>query len=121
MEDLEDRVVTAGDECGKEDSGARGGTSAADHAPTLPVAGLAGVGGDPDQACDFAAGEIAEFRQFGQDRTRQLVAHPWERDQQVLLFAPHRRAADQSADVAVDLRPVLLEPFDVTPNTSAPG
>src|SRR5918912_188485 len=44
-EDLEDGVVTGGDEGGEEEGAAHAFASAADHALALPLAGLAGVGG----------------------------------------------------------------------------
>src|SRR5262249_16765813 len=117
VEGLEGRIVAAGNESSHVECPACGTAAAGDHALAFPAPGLTGEGSQPREACDLAARESAELWQFCQDRPRQDVADGWNGLQQIFLFTPGGRAADQSADVAIDLRQLLLEHSDMTRDT----
>src|SRR5262245_29657015 len=106
-------IAAAGGKRGQEDRRARDGTTAGYHAPAFPLAGLACERRDASQACDLAAREAAEFGDICQEGASEPIADTRERDQQVLLFTPNRRAAHHGVDVAVDDRQFLLESCNV--------
>src|SRR5262245_10226366 len=106
-------IAAAGGKRGQEDRRARDGTTAGYHAPAFPLAGLACERRDASQACDLAAREAAQFGDICQEGASEPIADTRERDQQVLLFTPNRRAAHHGVDVAVDDRQFLLESCNV--------
>ena len=84
-------------------------TTAGYHAPAFPLAGLACERRDASQACDLAAREAAEFGDICQEGAGKPIADTRERDQQVLLLTPNRRAAHHGVDIAVDDGQFVLE------------
>ena len=57
-----------------------------------PATGLTHEGRYPDQTGDAAAIEATELGNFGQEGARQRIADAGNRDEQIFLLAPGRRA-----------------------------
>src|SRR5262245_3941088 len=113
IEGAQYRIAATGGKRSQEDGRAGGGTAAGDHAVAFPLAGPSGERRDTDQACDLATGQSTELGDICQEGAGERIADTWERDQQILLLSPHRRAAHYGVDVAVDLRQLFLERGDV--------
>src|SRR5438874_2672492 len=98
----------------QEDGRTGSWAAAANHALAFPLAGSARERRNPNKACDLAAIETTELGHIGEDAAGDCVADAREGDQQVLFFAPERRAAHHRVDIAIDDRQLLLERGDVT-------
>src|ERR1700694_4271265 len=102
-EQLEGWVVTGCDQGSHEQDAANAGPAAADEALAAPFAGLPGPRGKADERCDLPAVERTEFRQLGNQGTRNGRTNARHRGEQVLLLGPCRRAPHVVGDVVVQL------------------
>ncbi len=102
-------VVLGRDHGADEERGADLGSSTADEALALPLAGLPGPRSKPDQGGDLAAVEGAQLRQLGKERAGDGLADARNGGEEVLLLAPSGRAAHGVVDVRLHGREFPLE------------
>lgn len=76
-----------------EQRGSHGLSATSDEATSAPLAGLARERREASERGDLLAVELAEFRQFGDQRAGDDWADTGYRGEQVLFLAPGRRAA----------------------------
>jgi hypothetical protein len=109
MEAPERGVVAGGDQSAHEEGGAHLRPAAADEAFAFPLSGLTRPGREPDEACDFAPVEPAEFGQFGDQGAGDGRPDAGHGGEQVLFLPPGRRAAHRFVDVGLEAGELLLQ------------
>ena len=87
--------------------------SAPDDPAAAPAAAVIGERGDSDQSCGGFAAERAQFRQLGQHRGAEHLAHPRKAAQHLALAPPGLRAPHGLIDIIVDLCDAALQVSDM--------
>src|ERR1700693_2213186 len=117
----DERVFPAGDEGGHREAGADRGAAAGDGAAAAQHTAVTVDRGHPDQGGDLAAGETAEFGQFGDQDAPGCRADAGDTGPEIGIGLPGRAAADCAVDVALEFGEFGLPqgqmPFDGAADT----
>ena len=109
----EDRIVTRSGDGGHVQHAPHRSAALLNHATAPQGAAIAVEGRDADQSRDLPAVEVAQFREFGDERRGGDRAHSRYGPEQVLGLPPRRTGPDRVMEVGFEVAEGLLEPRDM--------
>ena len=106
-------IGAAGDQGGHVERGAHGRAAAGDGAAPAQGAAVAIDRCHADQRGDFAAVEMAEFGQLGDQGAQRRLADAGDTGQEIGIGLPGRAATDRAVDVLLEFGELGLQQFDM--------
>src|SRR5436305_12947815 len=106
-------IGAAGDQRGHVEGGPDRRTASGDGLAAALDAAVAIDGRNPDEGCDLAPVEAAEFRQFGDEGAQGGLAHAWHAGQKVGVGLPSGALPDRAVDVPIEFGKLGLEKIDM--------